>query len=158
MNTFPDFYSRYTFSLSFVLKKLIENSFKLINKFDFFKIFLQLIDTHSCNWNNFLFHGWISGHVLMILTIIHSIKSLEELSQFITNMIKTKDKDLKMWPYFIQSSNKIMRIFCHFINRCESRLNVTLYKMLDILSDEFIHLHLISSCWFLCWQLKDNSK
>ena len=43
----------------------------------------------------------MSGLIFMVFAVIHSVESLEELSQFITDMIKAEDEDLKVRPQFI---------------------------------------------------------
>ena len=160
MNTFSDLNSWHRFSISFILKELIKDSFKFINQSYFLEIFFKFIDSHCSYWNYFLFiRGYcIFSCILVIFTVVHSIESLEELSKFVTNMIKTEDKDLEMWPDLVESWDKIMWIFCHFLDGSESRLNVMMYKFLNIFSDEPVNSYFVCCCWFFCRKIEDKSK
>ena len=101
MNTLSDFHPGNTFSLSLELKELIEDTFKFLYQSNLLKIFLKFVDSHGSYWNNLFFHCWVSGLIFMIFAVIHSVEPLEELSQFITDMIKAEDEDLKVRPQFI---------------------------------------------------------
>ena len=96
MNTFPDFNSGHTFSFPLILQKLIKDSLKLINEPNSFKKLFELIDSHGSNRDDFLRLLRVPSSILVVLTIIHTIETLKELSQLITDMIETKDKDLKV--------------------------------------------------------------
>lgn len=101
MNTFSDFYPGNTFSLSLELKELIEDTFEFLDQPNLLKIFFQFVDSHGSHWNNFFFYCWESGLIFMVFAIIHSVEPLEEFSQFITDVIKAEDEDLKVRPQFI---------------------------------------------------------
>lgn len=101
MNTLSDFHPGNTFSLSLKLKELIEDPFEFLDQANLLKIFLKFVDSHCSYWNNLFFHSWESGLILMVFAVIHSVETLEEFSQFITNVIKTEDEDLKVRPEFI---------------------------------------------------------
>ena len=81
----------------------------------------------------------------MVFAIIHSVEPLEEFSQFITDVIKAEDEDLKVRPQFIQCSDKMMGIFCNFVDGGEFGLDVELYERLYVLPDEFVDLHFVAS-------------
>lgn len=158
VNTLPDFNSWNIFSLSFILKKLIKDSFEFIDQSYLLEILFQFIDSHSCNWNNFFLLIWESCAIFVIFTVVHSVKTLEELCQFITDVVETENKDLEVRPYLVEVRDKVMRVFGHFLNWSKTRLDVKLYKTLNVLPNKFVDSDFVSCGWFFGGEFEYNSK
>ena len=158
MNTLSDLISRNLFSISFVLQKQSEDSFKLLDKFYFFKVFFELVDSNDCNWGALFFFWRESCGVLIIFAIIHFIESCEELCEFISDVGKGEDKELVFWPYLVESGDKVIGVFGDFIDWSEFFLDVGSNEVLDVLSDELIDLYFFFSGWFVFWHFVDRSK
>lgn len=50
-----------------------------------------------------------------------------------------------------------MGIFCNFVDGGESGLDIGLYEILNVLPDELVDLHFVTSGGLFGWQFKDDS-
>lgn len=86
----------------------------------------------------------------MIFGVVHSVETLEEFCEFITDVEVTEDEDLEMWPDFIKIVDEVMGIFGDFIEGSESGLDVMLNKWLDVLSDQSVDEDFVWGGGFVC--------
>lgn len=104
-------------TLTLIQQKLIKHPLKFLYQPNLLKIPPQLIHTHHRHRHHLLTLLPLRRHstILIIFIIRHLIKPRKKISQFIWNMIITKNKDLIMIPHIVQHRHKTMRILSYLI-------------------------------------------
>jgi hypothetical protein len=111
VNTFTNFGSWNVLSFSFIEQELVKDGLETVNHSDFFEISLQFVHSHCGDRDNFMTLEGFANLILVILHIIHSVKTSEKFTQFFAGKVVAEDEDLIVGPDLIESFHELMRIF-----------------------------------------------
>lgn len=80
MNAFTNFRPWNVLAFSFIEEELVKDGLETVDHSNFFEISLELVHSHGGDGDNFLAFWGFANQILIILHIIHSVKTSEKLT------------------------------------------------------------------------------